>query len=82
MLICWKPSWDDWEKTLKTSDKDTTEAIRMCEQAALTAVHVFLDRVTPTEKAQRVTWDELAEPFGDRLVSIQGEQTEYSMCFV
>ena len=74
--------WDDWEKALNTSDKDTTEAIHMCQQAALTAVHIFLDRVTPTEKAQRLSWNELAEPLGDRLVSIQGEQTEYCMCFV
>lgn len=78
VLLC----WDDWENALQTSDKETTEAIRMCQQAALTAVHVFLDRVDPTEKAQRVAWEELAEPFGDRLVCIQGEQTEYCMCFV
>lgn len=76
--------WEIWEEALKspTTEKDTVEAIRMCEQASLTALHVFLSRVDPSEKAQRVPWDELAEPFGDRLVAIQGEETVYSMCFV
>ena len=76
--------WESWEEAQKLSskEKERTEAIRMCQQAALTALHVFLDRVEPSEKAQRVSWEDLAEPFGDRLVSIQGEQTDYCMCFV
>lgn len=77
--------WETWEQLQKmplSKDKERVEAIRMCQQAALTALHVFLDRVAPAEKAQRVLWEDLAEPFGDRLVSIQGEQTEYCMCFV
>lgn len=77
--------WETWEQLQKmplSKDKERVEAIRMCQQAALTALHVFLDRVAPADKAQRVLWEDLAEPFGDRLVSIQGEQTEYCMCFV
>lgn len=76
--------WDVWEEAQKSTFKETEkkEAISMCQQAALTALHVFLDRVEPTEKAQRVMWEDLAEPFGDRLVTIQGVQTEYCMCFV
>ena len=77
-------SWKGWEKALASpvTNKDTVEAVRMCQQAALAAMYVYLDRVEPAEKAQRLDWEDLAEPFGDRLVSIQGLQTDYCMCFV
>lgn len=77
--------WEDWERVISSSDlKSETDflAVRMCQQVSLTAVHVFLDRVDPEEQADRVDWDDLADPFGDRLVAIQGSQTEYAMCFV
>jgi transcription initiation factor TFIID subunit 6 len=77
-------SWDDWEKALESPsrDKDIVEAIRMCQQAALTAMYVYMHHVDPAEKAKRVDWEDLSERFGDRLVSLQGEETDYSMCFV
>jgi hypothetical protein len=72
----------DWEEA---SD------IRMCQQAVLEAMGLFLQRVSDSEKAERMDWQDLEETFGDSLVAIQGggglgeaagAPSEYAMCFV
>jgi hypothetical protein len=48
---------------------------------------LFLQRVSDSEKAERMDWQDFEETFGDSLVAIQGggetgAPSEYAMCFV
>jgi transcription initiation factor TFIID subunit 6 len=72
-------SWDDWEKCLLES---ASEDLIMVQQASLDALSTFLRKVTLEEKAARLSRPELEEILGDRLVALEGEENEYTMCVV
>lgn len=55
----------------------------MFEQAILDALGVFLgpaNRDSP--EAMGIEWEELEDTFGDRLVMLSANETEYDTCFI
>jgi TAF6 C-terminal HEAT repeat domain len=99
ILACWKEWETELEQysarndLMQRSNKNyyessmrTTlqiEGVRMCQQAALDALNIFLNKVTDEEKAARLSWNELEEPLGDRLVALNGSRgSPYAMCFI
>jgi transcription initiation factor TFIID subunit 6 len=94
-------SWKYWQDRLAAVSSPGTDSangstvqdweeasdIRMCQQAVLEAMGLFLQRVSDSEKAERMDWQDFEETFGDSLVAIQGggetgAPSEYAMCFV
>lgn len=78
---------DYWKKSeamlSKCDDLEERMEIRMFEQATLNALGVFLgpnNRDAP--EAMGIEWDELEDEFGDRLVMLCTNETEYATCFI
>jgi transcription initiation factor TFIID subunit 6 len=51
--------------------------LHMCQQALLDAVAIFMRGVTPGEQAKRVDIESFSDVFGERLIPMQPEFTEY-----
>mmetsp|Transcript_14639 Transcript_14639/g.23973 ORF Transcript_14639/g.23973 Transcript_14639/m.23973 type:complete len:526 (-) Transcript_14639:70-1647(-) len=51
--------------------------LHMCQQALLDAVAIFMRGVTPAEQAKRVDIESFSDVFGERLIPMQSEPTEY-----
>jgi len=76
--------WKESEAKLSTCNKlEQRMEIQMCEQATLNALGVFLgpDNQDAPE-AMGMGWDELEDTFGDRLVMLCTNETEYATCFI
>lgn len=75
--------WNNWEKALKNEfDLEKRIEIQMCQQAVLNALGIFLRRVRHSEQTLRIPLEELEDTFGDVLMSLQDDQTDYSCCFI
>ena len=68
---------------LNCTDLEERMEIHMFEQAILNALGVFLG---PTNRdapeAMGMEWEELEDTFGDRLVMLCTNETEYATCFI
>lgn len=76
--------WKTWDTTLNATDNLAQRVeLQMCQQAILDALGVFLsneDNDTPENLLTR--WPELEDTFGDRLVMLTPEETEYAHCII
>lgn len=74
---------DYWKKSetalANANNLEQRMAIQMCEQATLNAIGVF-NQEAP--EAMDMGWDELEDTFGDRLVMMCTNETEYATCFI
>jgi len=76
--------WNQSESMLSTcTSLEQRAEIHMFEQAILNALGVFLgpaNRDAP--EAMGFKWEELEDTFGDRLVMLCTNETEYATCFI
>ena len=76
--------WNKSESMLSScTDLEERMEIHMFEKAILNALGVFLgpaNRDSP--EAMGIGWEELEDTFGDRLVMLSTNETEYSTCFI
>ena len=56
--------------------------LHMCQQALLDAVSIFMRGVTPGEQAKRVDIESFSDVFGERLIPMQPEFTEYVLAIL
>ena len=84
--------WEHWEGKLH----DMTEAakkdgkleeeqeyeVHMCQQALLNALQIFVQNVSLGEQAKRVDSDSLTDVFGERLIVMRPDVTDYMSAFV
>ena len=72
------PNDDYFGAKKKTKDVVAREyELRMCQQALLDAVAIFMRGVNPAEQAKRVDIESFVDVFGERLIPMQAEVTEY-----
>lgn len=77
--------WQQWQEALahELTDLERRMDVQMCQQATLNALGVFLG---PSNKeapeAMDIEWEELEETFGDQLVLLSTNETEYALCFI
>ena len=76
--------WERWEGELealtqKGGKRDQVREYELgrCQQALLDAVQIFVGDVTPGEQGRRVDVGAFADAFGERLVPLRPEVTEY-----
>ena len=82
--------WECWDGELKSLIKNEGSVggggkrdvwreyeLHMCQQALLDAVAIFMRGVTPGEQAKRVDIESFSDVFGERLIPMQPEPTEY-----
>lgn len=76
--------WKTWETTLdETNDLGQRMELQMCQQVVLDAIGVFLSQdASESPDGIQIQWEELEETFGDRLVMLSDEETDYSTCFI
>ena len=84
-----KEYWECWDKELQTFVNNSSSSsgkkrdvwreyeLQMCQQALLDAVSMFMRGVNPGEQAKRVDIESFADVFGERLIPMQPEVTEY-----
>jgi len=53
--------------------------LSMCQQAMLDAMRVFLQEVSPAEQAGRVDGESLSDVFGERLIPMLPERSDYML---
>jgi len=58
-------------------DAERERELGMCQQALLNAVQVFLRSVDPVEQGRRVDAAAFSDVFGERLIPMQPNLTEY-----
>jgi len=56
--------------------------LNMCQQALLNAMRIFMQNVTPEEQAKRVDVGTFADVFGERLIPMRPEVTEYMAAII
>ena len=56
------------------------DELSMCQQAMLDAMRVFLQEVSVAEQAGRVSVGSLSDVFGERLIPMQTERSDYMLC--
>lgn len=76
--------WKTWEITLDaTQDLGKRVELQMCQQAVLDALGVFLSTDESEMPDNLLTrWQDLEETFGDRLVILARDETEYAYCLI
>ena len=76
--------WKQSETLLSTCNNlEQRMEIQMCEQATLNALGVFLGPANKdAPEAMGMGWEELEDTFGDRLVMLCTNETEYATCFI
>lgn len=76
--------WKQWNDDLsRVSGLETRMEVHMCQQATLSALCVFLGSENQeAPESMGITWDSLEETFGDSLVILSCNNTEYTMSFV
>ena len=78
---------DYWKKSesmlSNCNDLEQRMEIHMFEQAILNALGMFLGPINrETPEAMGIEWEELEDTFGDRLVMLCTNETEYATCFI
>ncbi|KAL7426015.1 hypothetical protein ACHAXM_000267, partial [Skeletonema potamos] len=82
--------WEFWDEELEKlllvngNKRDVWREyeLHMCQQALLDAVAIFMRGVTPGEQAKRVDIESFSDVFGERLIPMQPEFTEYVSAIV
>jgi len=76
--------WKQSETMLSNcSNLEQRMEIQMCQQATLSALGGFLGHTNrDAPEAIGMEWEELEDTFGDRLVMLCTNQTEYATCFI
>ncbi|KAL7536577.1 hypothetical protein ACHAWF_005503 [Thalassiosira exigua] len=78
--------WERWEEELHRiewpGDAGKECELGMCQEALLDAVRTFVRDVVPGEQAGRVDVTAFADVFGERLVPMRAEVTEYTAAIV
>jgi transcription initiation factor TFIID subunit 6 len=82
-----KEYWECWDKELQALVNSSSGKkkrvvwreyeLQMCQQALLDAVSMFMRGVNPGEQAKRVDIESFADVFGERLIPMQPEVTQY-----
>jgi len=70
------------EKKKKKRDVGREYELQMCQQALLDAVQIFVQNVTPVEQAKRVDIGTFADVFGERLIPMRPDVTDYMSAVV
>ena len=65
------------KKKSASRDVERENELTMCQQALLNAMQIFLQNVVPGEQGKRVDVDTLVNVFGERLIPMQMEFTDY-----
>ena len=76
--------WNQSEKMLaNTNNLEQRMEILMCQQATLNVLGVFLGHSNQDiPEVIDIGWGELEVVFGDRLVMLCTDETEYATCFI
>ncbi|KAL7536342.1 hypothetical protein ACHAXR_007099 [Thalassiosira sp. AJA248-18] len=80
-----KEYWERWEGELQklpnaengTRDVGREYELNMCQQALLNAMQIFMQNVTPGEQAKRVDIGTFMDVFGERLIPMRPDLTDY-----
>lgn len=79
------PYWTRWEEALEASRGDDIVGrfeIQQCQRALLDGLASFMKSVSPEEQSERVDWDAMSDVFGERLIPLRPEPSEYIDCVV
>lgn len=77
--------WQEWQDALalQLTDLEQRMDVQMCQQATLNALGVFLGPSNQeAPEAMNMGWEKLEDTFGDQLVMLSTNETEYSVCFI
>lgn len=77
--------WTRWEEALKASvynDVNGRFELQQCQRALLEGLALFMQSVSPEEQSERVDWDIMSEVFGERLIPLRPEPSEYVDCLL
>lgn len=82
--------WERWEGELQkltntdggNRDVGREYELNMCQQALLNAMQIFMQNVTPGEQAKRVDIGTFSDVFGERLIPMQPDLTDYMAAVV
>jgi transcription initiation factor TFIID subunit 6 len=76
--------WKRWNDALsRLTDLEQRMEVQMCQQATLNALGVFLGPTNQeAPEAMDIYWEELEQTFGDPLVMLCTNETEYAMSFI
>lgn len=77
--------WIRWEEVLKATECNDVNGrfeIQQCQRALLEGVTLFMQSVSPEEQSDRVDWVSMSEVFGERLIPLRAEPSEYVDCIV
>ena len=77
--------WTRWEEALRASaynDINGRFELQQCQRALLEGLALFMQSVSPEEQSERVDWDAMSEVFGERLIPLRPEPSEYVDCLV
>ena len=76
--------WKGWNDTLaRVNNLEQRMEVQMCQQATLNALSTFLGPANQeAPEALGMEWDELESQFGDPLVMLCANETEYAFCFI
>jgi len=77
--------WIRWEEVLKASAYDDVSGrfeIQQCQRALLEGLASFMQSVSPEEQSERVDWEAMSDVFGEKLIPLRAEPSEYVDCVV
>lgn len=75
--------WAKWSAALEqTKDLENRLEIFQCQQALLDSVGVYLRGSLESDMGEQVSLEDLEESFGERLVPLHHECTDYRMSFI
>mmetsp|Transcript_28456 Transcript_28456/g.52535 ORF Transcript_28456/g.52535 Transcript_28456/m.52535 type:complete len:508 (-) Transcript_28456:68-1591(-) len=84
--------WERWEGELQclTNSANNGEKrdvgreyeLNMCQQALLNAMQIFMQNVTPGEQAKRVDIGTFTDVFGERLIPMRPDVTDYMAALI
>mmetsp|Transcript_14989 Transcript_14989/g.32656 ORF Transcript_14989/g.32656 Transcript_14989/m.32656 type:complete len:110 (+) Transcript_14989:1-330(+) len=79
------PYWTRWDDALQASQGNNIAGrfeIQQCQRALLDGLASFMRSASPEEQSQRVDWDAMFDVFGERLIPLRAEPSDYVDCFV
>ena len=77
--------WIRWEEVLKAGAYDDVSGrfeIQQCQRALLEGLASFMQSVSPEEQSERVDWEAMSDVFGEKLIPLRAEPSEYVDCVV
>jgi transcription initiation factor TFIID subunit 6 len=76
--------WKRWNDALaRLTDLEKRMEVQMCQQATLSALGVFLGPINQeAPEAMDIEWEDVEETFGDPLIMLCTNETEYALSFI